>query len=82
MKKIRYYGIAGVNAYGVYDDYTEVLKSKKFIAGFKNKGFNSFEEAKEWAKDMYEDLQSIYYTDYQIAEIRKVNWCYYRKKLN
>ena len=60
MKKIKYYGIAGVNAYGVYNDY---------------------EDAKKWAQETYEGLQPDYCWDYQIAEIRKMNWCYYRKKV-
>lgn len=81
MKKIKYYGIAGVNAYGVYNDYEEVKKSRKYIAAFKNKRFDNFEDAKKWAQETYEGLQPDYCWDYQIAEIRKMNWCYYRKKV-
>ena len=80
MKKQKYYGIAGVNAYGVYDDYEKVLESRQYIAKFKNRRFDDFEEAKEWAEWMYEELQADSSIDYDIKELRQVNWCYFRQR--
>ncbi len=82
MKKEKFYGVAGVNAYGVYNDYEKVCKSRRFIAKFKTKKFNEFESAKHWAEDTYEELQRGFYYDYEIPEITKLNWCYYRKKIS
>lgn len=83
MKK-RYYGVAGVNAYGVYNAYDRVLKKRIHIAEFKNKGFSTFDEAKEWAEETYYRIQMRYCEkeDYEIADISKVNKCYYRKKIH
>lgn len=39
MAKKRFYGVAGINGYGVYNDYGKVLESKPYIRGFKVKGF-------------------------------------------
>ncbi len=78
MKKIKYYAVAGVNAYGVYDDYERVLESKKYIAEFKLKKFDTFDDAKMWAEDTYDDLQVNCKVEYQIWEIKRLNWCYFR----
>lgn len=43
MKK--YYGVYGFNGGGVYDNWSEVLKSRPCIQGIKNKKFNTFSEA-------------------------------------
>lgn len=80
-KKECFYGVAGVNAYGVYNDYEKVLESKQYIAKFKTKKFVEFEEAKVWAEDTYADLQGDVYFDYEISEIEKIDWCYFRKKV-
>lgn len=80
MKKSRFYAVAGVNAYGVYDNYDEVLKSKKYIASFKCKRFTDFEVAKNEADRMYVEMQGDNYFDYTISEIKRINWCYYRRK--
>lgn len=78
----KYYGVAGKNAYGVYDDYARVVKAKKYIAGFKCKSFRDFEEAKYWAEIAYEDMQIGVEEYYEIEELERLNWCYYRKRIN
>lgn len=84
MKKKYFYGVAGVNAYGVYNDYEKVLKRRERIAEFKNKKFKTFDEAKEWAELTYYRLQmkhsGLY--DYEIDDIKKVNRCYYRVRID
>ena len=34
MKRRKYYGVAGSNGYGVYDNYDRVLESRPFITEF------------------------------------------------
>lgn len=55
---IKYYGVAGVAGYGVYDDYEKVLESRRFIKKFINKKFSNIEDAKQWAVvDTFEELK-------------------------
>lgn len=79
-KKEVFYGIAGINAYGVYNDWDKVLESRKYIAEFQTKKWKGFDEAKAWAEETYEEKQYRTGGYYEIPEIKKVNWCYYRKK--
>lgn len=79
-KKIKFYGVAGVNAYGVYNDYGKVQEAQEYIRKFKVKSFQEFEDAKDWAEETYYELQGDSYYNYEIEEIKKLNWCYYRKK--
>lgn len=80
MKK-KYYGVAGVNGCGVYDNYDGASETKRYLAKWKNKSFDTFDKAKEWAEDTYYDLQSGVIYDYSIEEIQRMNWIYYRKRV-
>lgn len=75
----KFYGVAGVNAYGVFSDYGKAMNAKTYIAKFKVKKFSDFEDAKEWAEDIYYDYQTNYKKEYTISEITRINWVYYRK---
>lgn len=77
MKK-NYYGVAGVNGYGVYNNYNKVIEAKPYLEKFKVKGHKTFDKAKEWAEDTYYELQENM-QDYCIEEITKINWIYYVK---
>lgn len=77
----KFYAVAGVNGRGVYDDYDEVMNSRKYIASFKCKRLKGFDEAKSYAEDMYWDLQGDNFFDYSVPEIKRVNYFYYRKKI-
>lgn len=79
-KRKKYYAVAGVNAYGVYDNYEKVMESSRYIACFKCKKFDSFEDAKDAAEDMYWDMQGKNLDMYSISEIKRINRCYFRKK--
>lgn len=79
--KENYYGVAGVNGYGVYDAYETAVVSKRYMPCWKIKKQKSFELAKEWAEQTYQDLQLNHWQGYKIEEIEKVNWVYYRKKV-
>lgn len=79
--KRKYYGVAGVNGYGVYDDYEKALVSRMYIKSCKVKKWGNFELAKEWAEQTYQDLQLNDWQEYRIEKIEKVNWVYYRKKV-
>ena len=79
--KEKYYGVAGVNGYGVYDDYEKAMKSRLYIKCWQIKKMKSFVLAKGWAEDMYQNLQPDNWQEYSIQEIERVNWAYYRKQI-
>ena len=56
MAKKRFYGIAGMNGYGVYNDYNKVLEAKPYVKGFKLKGFTYYKEARNYAVNTYKQL--------------------------
>lgn len=78
MAKKNFYGVAGINGYGVYSDYDKVLGAKPYIKGFMVKGFQYYREAKTYAIDTYK--QSVYgMNDIDgTYEIRRMNR-FYRK---
>lgn len=78
-KSRTYYGVAGENGYGVYTKYDKATQAKEFIKKFNVKKCDTFESAVQWADDRFWELQGEAWTEYQIAEIKKKNWCYYRK---
>ena len=79
MKKKKYYGVAGANACGVYDNYERVLEAKMYVAGFKCKKFDDYYDAKWWAENTYDDYQDGYYGERREIDICKLNWLHYRK---
>ena len=80
MKRRKYYGVAGSNGYGVYDNYDRVLESRPFITEFTIKKFKDFNEAKVFALDEYERLQEGEFGAHEIEEINEKNW-FYRREL-
>lgn len=80
-KKEKYYGVAGVNGCGVYNDYEKVLEVQRYVAKIQCKKFSDFGDAKFWAENTYDELQDGY-GEYCPIDIRKVNWLYYRKRCN
>lgn len=48
--KENYYGVAGINGYGVYDAYETAVESKRYMPCWKRKKLKSFELAKEWVE--------------------------------
>lgn len=80
-KSKQYYGVAGVNAYGVYTNYGKVLEAKEYIKQFNCKKHPNFNSAKEWAVERFEDLQGEDWMDYKIQEIKKRNRCYFRQPI-
>lgn len=57
MKKKKYYAVAGFNGYGVYDNYDKVLRSRKYITGFKEKVFYNRKTAWKYARKFYYEAQ-------------------------
>lgn len=64
----------------MYTDYNKALSQKMYLVNFKVKRFDEFEEAKIWTECMYEDLQEDILAEYEVDEMRKINWTYYRKR--
>ena len=81
QKKEKYYAVSGVNGYGVYTDYEKVKVASRFLANSHCKKYDSFECAKESAVSRFYNLQECYHWEFEIKEIQKVNWTYYRKML-
>lgn len=78
MKK-KYYGVVGINGYGVYDDYEKTVKSMSYLVKEKCKSFSTFEDAKNWAEDSFYEMQKDLF-DLSIEPILRVNWIYYKEK--
>lgn len=78
MAKKRFYGVAGTNGYGVFDDYGKVLKSRPYVKGFMLKGFPYCREAKMYAVDTYKQL--VYGTAgvNSTYEIKRMNRFYHK----
>lgn len=79
MAAKKFYGVAGKNGYGVYDDYGKVLGTKPYVKEYKVKGFRKCEEAEEYAVDMYGELQYGASKFNVVNAIHKLNWFYYKK---
>lgn len=79
MKKKKYYGVAGVNGYGVYDDYDSILGTKPFITSVTIKEFDNFNEAKVFVVNAYEGLQDGALDLYEIEKLDEKNKFYRRK---
>ena len=81
MKKWKYYAVAGFNGYGVYDDYSKVLKSKIYIQGFYVKSFVNERAALDYAEKLYYDLQIQRYDNYHPVKrgykYEGINWFYF-----
>lgn len=80
MGKVKYYGVAGSNGYGVYNDYDRVLESRIHIKKFRNKKFDNFEDAKRWATDTFYEIQNDFFVVVDQVEIESLNWFYRVKK--
>lgn len=78
MAKKRFYGVAGVNGYGVYNDYDKVLKSKPYIISFRVKGFPYYKKAKEYAINNYKQMAYGTTDICGTYSIKRLNW-FYRK---
>ena len=78
MAKKRFYGVAGVNGYGVYNDYSKVLDSKSRINGFKVKGFPYYREARAYAINTYKQITYGSTDIYGTYNIKRLNR-FYRK---
>lgn len=78
MKK-KYYGVVGVNGYGIFDDYEKVLAVRKYLKKFKVKRDSNLEKIKTWTEDMYYELQENL-SNFAIEPIKNLNWVYYAKR--
>lgn len=77
----KFYAVAGFNGYGVYNDYDKVLKSKKYINGFKVKSFIDKGAASRYAKQTYYEMQIQRYHIFHPVRLDNeyggMNWFYH-----
>lgn len=78
-KTKKFYGVAGTNGYGVYDEWGAVMRARLYIKEITAQGFDNYEDAKEFAYDQFVLLQYGAKEFYQIDEITKLNWFYHKK---
>lgn len=76
-----YYGIAGNNGFGVYDDYNRMQKNRDFLSKPISKKFDSFYGAFEWAKAVYNDGQEVDDAFYGVSTDIRMNWLMFRKDI-
>lgn len=78
MAKKRFYGVAGTNGYGVYNDYDKVLEAKPYVQGFRVKGFPYYREARTYATDTYKRLAYGRSDVCGTYDVRRMNRFYHR----
>lgn len=54
---MKYYGIAGNNGFGVYDDYDRAINGLLYVRMPETKNFDKFQDAFYWARDIYNNRQ-------------------------
>lgn len=71
------YGVYGKNGGGIYTNWTDVLKSKRYIIGFKNKKFNNINDASNFViKGLEEDYRIVSIGEVTLKSFKKYNWFY------
>lgn len=81
MAKKKFYGVAGINGYGVYNNYNKVLESRPYVKGFMVKGFPYCREAKIYAVDTYKQLAYGTADVNGTYEIRRINRFYHKNSI-
>ena len=74
-----YYGVAGRNGFGVYIDFEKIEKSRVYIQGIRISQENSWDEAFEWARNMYFAIAPDV-DQYYVPIQGRINWFNHRKK--
>lgn len=76
MAKYGFYGVYGFNGAGIYDNWSEVMRSKPYIKGFKNKKFKRREVAVEYIlKGLIEEYGVVGKSEIQVETFyQKTNW--------
>ena len=75
-KRKNYYAIAGMNGYGTYNNYDKVLATHPYVKKYKCKGAATWEEAKELAFQMFQDIRGPITVDKVLEPIVSMNWFY------
>lgn len=75
-----YYAVANPYAYGVYVSDTALAKSLVYMKDAQVRTCIDVNEAKWWAEYMYVQQQSEIMPVFD--EIKRLNWCYYKKNLS
>lgn len=82
MNNKRYYGLAGVNGYGVYNDHYCLARSVQYVKGVVINSFDSFIDANKWAREQFFARQAPeFYDKYYIVDLGWLNWTNYRRRL-
>lgn len=79
---MKIYGIYGKNGAGIYTNWADVLKSKQYICGFKNKKFDNVNDAVDFVIEGLEQDYGIIGTDeVSLQSFKKYNWFYWLEEL-
>lgn len=55
MENFNYYGVIGKNGAGVFNHWAGVKKAEPYLQKITYHGFDTFQEAEDWAIGMFED---------------------------
>lgn len=73
-KKIKYYGVAGQNGYGVYLDAERACRQCKYIVKFRLQEFLNQDDAKAWVIQEFANLQTKHIMP---RLVETLDWTYY-----
>ena len=77
---VYFYGVAGVNGYGVYTNFDKAQDAQNFLYASRVKKFLTFADAKHWATERFLGLQNPMDVFIDIDPITSKNRTYYKKK--
>ena len=76
-KRKNYYALFGEDGFGIYENWEDVVEQRRFLRKCNAKGFDTAEDAFEYAKDQYNKLQkepgNIYQDRYLGVKMNKLH---------
>lgn len=72
---MEFYGVIGENGVAVMDSWERVLESKKYLRKITYHGFDTFDEAENWALTMF----AVRFPSLNMPHSLSLNWVVYTK---
>ena len=78
MSRPNYYGVYGRNRAGIYNSYEKLQTSRRYIVGFKLKGFLFKKDAVQYVVKGLSEVYRVMPADKIDTDLlaKSVNWCY------